>query len=156
MSDTVDRVRIPDDVVAVNSKIKYSVLIGGQHITSQPFKAISASPSSMIFNIVVPSVETILDRRIMMKATCILRIDIQNRLPNTQPVNYGITDALAPFPRSSNIFNFPSTTTTTSPCSRATSSTSSYEVSTARHLQSMIPSAPQGWTTSMTTLTVLW
>jgi len=98
MSDTVNRVKILDDVVAVNSTINYSALIGGQHITSQPFKAISASPSSMIFNIVAPSVETILDRRIMMKATCILRIDIQNRLPNTQPVNYGITDALAPFP----------------------------------------------------------
>ena len=98
MTDTVNRVKILDDVVAVNSKINYSVLIGGQHITSQPFKAISSSPSSMIFNIVVPSVETILDRRIMMKATCILRIDIQNRLANTQPINYGIADALAAFP----------------------------------------------------------
>jgi hypothetical protein len=98
MTDTVNRVKILDDVVAVNSKINYSVLIGGQHITSQPFKAISSSPSSMIFNIVVPSVETILDRRIMMKATCILRIDVQNRLTNTQPINYGIADALAAFP----------------------------------------------------------
>ena len=34
MTDTVNRVKILDDVVAVNSKINYSVLIGGQHILS--------------------------------------------------------------------------------------------------------------------------
>ena len=51
-----------DDVIATENKVEYNVLIGGQNITSQEFKAISATPNAMVFNVVVPSLETILDR----------------------------------------------------------------------------------------------
>jgi hypothetical protein len=74
------------------------VLYGAQNVTSQEFKAISATPSSLVFNIVVPSIETIFDRRLMIRSTMILRIDIQNPIAGAQLINYGVTDALAPFP----------------------------------------------------------
>ena len=67
-------------------------------MTSQVLKAISATPSSMVFNVVVPSIETILDRRIMIQSTMILRIDVKDPIDGVQPINYGVTDALAPFP----------------------------------------------------------
>jgi hypothetical protein len=98
MADTINKQKILDDVVAVNSKVNMGVLYGAQNVTSQEFKAISATPSSLVFNIVVPSIETILDRRLMLRSTMILRIDIQNPIAGAQLINYGVTDALAPFP----------------------------------------------------------
>ena len=98
MSDSISKQKILDDVIAVSSKVNMGVLYGGQNITSQVFKAISATPSSVVFNVVVPSIETILDRRIMIQSTMILRIDIQNQIPGGPPINYGVTDALGPFP----------------------------------------------------------
>ena len=71
--------------------------MGAQNVTSQTFKAISATPSSLVFNVVVPSIETVLDRR-MIQSTMILRIDIQNPIAGAQLINYGVTDALASFP----------------------------------------------------------
>jgi hypothetical protein len=98
MSDSISKQKILDDVIAVSSKVNMGVLYGGQNITSQVFEAISATPSSVVFNVVVPSIETILDRRIMIQSTMILRIDIQNQIPGGPPINYGVTDALGPFP----------------------------------------------------------
>ena len=98
MADTINKMKVLDDVIAVNSKVNMGVIYGGQNITSQAFKAISATPSSMVFNVVVPSIETILDRRIMIQTTMILRIDIENPIANSQLINYGVTDALASFP----------------------------------------------------------
>ena len=98
MSDAVNKLKILDDVVNVSSKVNMGCLYGAQNITSQTFKAISATPSSMVFNVVCPSIETILDRRIMIQSTMILKIDVKDAVTNTQPINYGVTDALAPFP----------------------------------------------------------
>ena len=85
MSDAANKIKTLDDVVNVSSKVNMGCLYGAQNITSQTFKAISATPSSMVFNVVCPSIETILDRRI-------------SPVENTQAINYGVTDALAPFP----------------------------------------------------------
>lgn len=98
MADTINKQKILDDVVSVNSKVNMGVLYGAQNVTSQEFKAISATPSSLVFNIVVPSIVTILDRRLMIRSTMTLRIDIQNPIAGAQLINYGVTDALAPFP----------------------------------------------------------
>ena len=68
MSDSVIRKKVMDDVIATENKVGYNVLIGAQSVTSQEFKAISATPSSMVFNVVVPSLETILCRYVMMQA----------------------------------------------------------------------------------------
>ena len=65
----VRKVKVVDDIIATESEVQYGVLVGGQNITPQHFKAISATPNSMIFNIVVPSLETILDRHLMIATT---------------------------------------------------------------------------------------
>jgi len=104
MSDSVIKTKIVDDIIATENKVEYGVLVGAQNVTAQEFKAISATPNSMVFNVVCPSLETIIDRHIMVRATMTLRIDYKDTnggttLPAGTPlINYGVTDALAPFP----------------------------------------------------------
>jgi hypothetical protein len=63
MSDTIRKLKVADDVIDTESEVMFGVLNGAQNITSQRFKSISATPNAMVFNIVVPSLETILDRQ---------------------------------------------------------------------------------------------
>ena len=104
MADTIRKVKVVDDIIATESEGQYRVLVGGQNITAQHFKAISATPNSMVFNIVVPSLETLLDRHLMIATTFVLKInykgsDGSTTLPPGRPlINYGVTDALANFP----------------------------------------------------------
>jgi hypothetical protein len=74
MADTIRKVKVVDDIIATESEVQYGVLVGGQNITAQHFKAISATPNSMVFNIVVPSLETILDRHLMVSTTLTFKI----------------------------------------------------------------------------------
>ena len=100
-----------DDVIATENEVEYNVLIGAQSVTSQEFKAISATPSAIVVSVVVPSLETILDRHVMAQATLTLKIEGVNRNNNGSKtdgkdakgwlVNYGVTDALAPSPLNS-------------------------------------------------------
>ena len=62
MSDTIRKLEITDDIIDTENEVIFGVLNGAQNITSQRFKSISATPTAMVFNIVVPSLETILDR----------------------------------------------------------------------------------------------
>ena len=103
-ADTVVKKKVMDDVIATENKVEYNVLIGAQSVTSQEFKAISATPSAMVFNVVVPSLETILCRYVMMQATLTLKIS-GTKSPVEWLVNYGVTDALGPFPLNSIINN---------------------------------------------------
>ena len=101
-------------------RIKYAVLKGGQCIASQSFTAISATPSAHVFNIVVPSLESVTSREVLWTCSLTLRIERSTYTGNNgvayagsgvcpttagkggfQPicaVNYGVTDSLAPFP----------------------------------------------------------
>ena len=104
MADTIRKVRIVDDVIATESEVQFGVLSGAQNVTSQIFKAISATPNSMVFNVVVPSLETIMSRNILIKSQITLKITYKNS-KNLDPkptgvalVSYGTTDALANFP----------------------------------------------------------
>ena len=65
-SSDFERILVKDDRTGcITDKIKYGVLKGGQNVTSQTFKAISSSPSAHVFNIAVPSLETIIDREVL-------------------------------------------------------------------------------------------
>ena len=104
MADTIRKVKVVDDVIATESEVQYGVLVGGQNITAQHFKAISATPNSMVFNIVVPSLETILDRHLMVSTTLTFKITYKDSnggttKPAGRPlISIGTTDALANFP----------------------------------------------------------
>ena len=99
MSETFEKVLVKDDRLGcITSKVKFQVLKGGQNITCQPFTAISQTNASHVYNVTVPSLETIISREVLWKSTVTLKISHPNKSPNEFAVNYGVTDALAPFP----------------------------------------------------------
>jgi hypothetical protein len=66
-------------------------------MTASQFNAISSTPSSITFNIQVPSEQTIIDRRVMWSSTVLLALNI-NAPAGVNPLNIAVSDALAPFP----------------------------------------------------------
>ena len=82
MSDSFSTVLVQDPRLMVTDSIKFAVLKGGQNITESQFNAISASSSQMVFNIAVPSENTIIDRRVELASTV-------NFVINTGPIDYG-------------------------------------------------------------------
>ena len=99
MSETFEKILVKDDRIScITSKVKFQVVKGGQNITSQPFKAVSMTPSAHVFNVTVPSLETIISREVLWKSTVTLHITGTNKPASEFLVNYGVTDALAPFP----------------------------------------------------------
>ena len=94
--------KITDDIIDTESEVMFGVLSGAQNSTSQRFKSISATPNAMVFNIVLPSLETILDRHLMLTTQMTLEINYRDSKggTGTKPaghalVSYGTTDALA-------------------------------------------------------------
>jgi hypothetical protein len=61
---------------------------------------VSQSPSSITFNVQVPSEQTLIDRRVLFQSTVVLKLDVLGSASNAgqMPINYGLTDALSPFP----------------------------------------------------------
>ena len=110
MSETFEKILIrADRICCITSKVKFQVVKGGQNITCQPFKAVSSSPTAQVFNLTVPSLETIISREVLWRSTVTLRITGSYK-PNSEfLVNYGVTDALAAFP----LHSLVSTMTTT-------------------------------------------
>ena len=96
------KVLVKDDRLDVTDKIKYAVNKGGQNVTCAQFNAIAKSNSQVTFNIQVPSEQTIIDRRVLLKAQIKLRIttynnDLSGGLGQLG-CRYGFNSALAPFP----------------------------------------------------------
>jgi hypothetical protein len=89
MADTIRKVQIVDDVIATESEVQFGVLSGAQNVTSQIFKAICATPNSMVFNVVVPSLETIMSRNILIKSQITLKIIYKNS-KNLDPKPAGV------------------------------------------------------------------
>jgi hypothetical protein len=100
MSQDFVKVLVKDDRLNVTDTVSYAVHKGGQNMTSAQFNAISATPSSVTFNIQVPSEQTLIDRRVMWRSTVLLKLTVLGSASNVGqlPLNYGVTDALAPFP----------------------------------------------------------
>ena len=98
MSSDFETVLIQDDRIAnLTDKIHYAVNKGAQQITSSEFNRTSESTSSIIFNVPVPSLETVIDRKVMIRSTITLKIT--GLAANTkQLINYGNRDCLGPFP----------------------------------------------------------
>ena len=99
MSETFEKILVKDDRTAcIASKVKFQVVKGGQNITSQPFKAVSMTTSAHVFNVIVPSLATIISREVLWKSNVTLHVTGAHK-PNTEfLLNYGVTDALSAFP----------------------------------------------------------
>ena len=66
MSETVEKILTEDDRIGcLTSQGIFQVVKGGQNITSQPFKAISQTTSTHVYNVAVPSLETIISREVL-------------------------------------------------------------------------------------------
>jgi hypothetical protein len=77
MSSDFEKVLVLDDRLgAITDKISYAVTQGGQNITSASFKTISEIPQAQIYNIQVPSLEAILDRRVLRSSRITLKISM--------------------------------------------------------------------------------
>jgi hypothetical protein len=104
MSQDIKKVLVKDDRLNVSDQISYAVNKGGQNMTSAQFNAISQSASSHTYNIQVPSEQTIIDRKVMWQSTVMIKVSstvgngANQRPPGTMPIQYGLTDALAPWP----------------------------------------------------------
>jgi len=97
------KVLVRDERLNCKDAIKYAVQRSGQNITVAEFNAISATTSSHTYNIQVPSETTIIDRRVIWESTVILKVVIPDAdtagVPVGTPlVNFGVSEALAPFP----------------------------------------------------------
>jgi hypothetical protein len=99
MSETFEKILVKDDLLGcITPKVKFQVFKGGQNVTCQPYKAISETTANHVYNVTVPSLETIISREVLWQSTVTLRISNPNKDGNDFAVNYGVTDALAPFP----------------------------------------------------------
>lgn len=99
MSNDFKKVLVKDDRIAgITDQITYAVNKGGQNMTPSQFQAISQSTSSHTYNIQVPSEQTLIDRRVLWQSTVVLQINYANLPALANVINYGYTDALAPFP----------------------------------------------------------
>lgn len=76
MSADFSKILVKDDRLEVVDNIKYAVIKGGQNVTAARFGAISKSDSQVVFNIQVPSEQTLIDRRVMFEAD--IAIDVRS------------------------------------------------------------------------------
>jgi len=102
MAMDFQKVLVKDDRLDVADSVKYAVVKGGQNVTQARFKAVSASNSQLTFNIQVPSEQTIIDRRVLLRTKLSLEITSVNGTGASGVYQigcgYGSTASLAPFP----------------------------------------------------------
>ena len=97
MSADFEKVLVKDPRLDVTDSIKYAVIKGGQNVTNAKFKAVSASSSQLVFNVQVPSEQTIIDRRVLLRAELAVKVSSAGGLANSI-VCYSVNAALASFP----------------------------------------------------------
>ena len=109
MSSDFTKVLVKDDRMECVDNIKYMVLKGGQNVTPSQFGAISKSNNQIVFNIQVPSEQTLIDRRVLLQTDLKLVVTSSGFAyagPTTNatpaiPANgcgYGLVSSLASYP----------------------------------------------------------
>ena len=97
MSADFKKVLVKDDRLAVTDSVNYAVMKGGQNITTARYNAISQTNSSHTYTVIVPSEQTICDRRVIWNSTVCLQL---TGIPSAGKflIDYGRNDALSAFP----------------------------------------------------------
>ena len=97
--DSFQPVLIEDSRLSgITDKIDFAVLKGGSQITEASFKAISATPSNIVFNVQVPSETTLISRNAQLSSTVTLQLNITGVPTDSLCFNYGVSDSLQNFP----------------------------------------------------------
>jgi hypothetical protein len=108
--DSFKTVLIKDARIAdITSQEVYGVVSGGAQSTQQQIAATSASTSSLVFQVQVPSENIVIDRNVQIQASLSVNINISNApayraqpIPQDEVVfDYGTTDAFQVFPLNS-------------------------------------------------------
>ena len=80
MSETFENILVKDDRLGcISPKVKYQVLKVGQNIACQAYDAISQTTTNHVYNVAVPSLETITSRQVLWKSTVALKISVTGR-----------------------------------------------------------------------------
>jgi hypothetical protein len=101
--DSFKAVLIKDARIAdITSQEVYGVVSGGSQSTQQQIAATSASTSSIVFQVQVPSENIVIDRNVLIQSNLNFNIYIREDVPNGElAFNYGETDAFQVFPLNS-------------------------------------------------------
>lgn len=112
MSSDFTKILVKDDRMECCDNIKYAVIKGGQNVTPSQFRAISVTNNQLVFNIQVPSEQTLIDRRVMLSTELTLTVVSQclsltgaspslaviGTQAQQQGCGYGACAGLAPYP----------------------------------------------------------
>lgn len=107
MTDLIRTVLIEDSRIAgMSPEETFGVQSFAQQSTYQQFQATSASNSSIVFNIQVPSENIVIDRHLLMQSTIQFTVNLGggltpftlNQIGSPPPFQYGLTDSLQAFP----------------------------------------------------------
>lgn len=109
MSSDFTKILVRDDRMECVDNIKYAVIKGGQNVTPSQFKAISTSNNQLVFNIQVPSEQTLIDRRVLLQTDLTLVVtsrqiswaNAATPAPVITPVygcGYGTVSSLSSYP----------------------------------------------------------
>lgn len=97
-----EKICVQDDLLLTTDKVRYAVFKGAQNITPSQYEAISKSPSSITFNVQLPSESTVFSRRIMVETTMTVQFTLTPLAggggAGQRFVNPGYSSALGPFP----------------------------------------------------------
>ena len=107
MSQDFQKVLVKDDRLAgITDQVRYAVIKGGANMTCAQYNAIGSSPflSNIVFNVQVPSQETVVARQALIETTLRFQITATpvsldaNVQGSGYVFNYGGIDGFSPFP----------------------------------------------------------
>lgn len=95
-------VLIEDSRIAdITDREVFGVQSGASQSTYQQFSAVSASNSSIVFNVQIPSENIVIDRHLLIRTNLTFTLNLSNVPAGQQAFNYGQTDCLQAFPLNS-------------------------------------------------------
>jgi hypothetical protein len=97
MSQAVNPYLILDDRLNIKDSINFGVQVGPQSANQQQFQSQTASPTNISFNVLVPSLSTVIDRHVLIRSTLVFTIT-GTTVDNTKLVNYPADTCLSNFP----------------------------------------------------------
>lgn len=101
MSSDFQKVLVKDDRLHVTDSVRYAVVKGPQNNTMSQFRAVSEGATSHVYNIQVPSEQTLLDRRVLWQSTATVQVQVVCGASTPAGLNlfdYGNRVALSAFP----------------------------------------------------------
>ena len=87
----------------IKDSVNFATISGPAQNTFQSFPSNSASTTSIIFNIQVPSMSTVIDRELLIQSTINFTLTATNVPVGDLAMDYAQTDALQAFPFNSSL-----------------------------------------------------